>query len=245
MSSLRSPLAGCAMLALMASGAVAADAPGDYPPLRPPVSRYQAPYLGASGVYLRGDLGYRWNNLRGAESIGGPNDPTSNSLGSSASASFGVGIKSRWWRSDLTVDYALPVNYRATVTTADDVRATVQSTSFLLNGYLDLGTWFDMTPYVGAGAGIAQVRLSDFQSAVAPPFANADRSQWNFSYAGMAGVAYKVAANMQVDVGYRYHNVGNVSSVTGAAGTYTLKNIAAHEVRFGLRWYFDDLADIR
>jgi opacity protein-like surface antigen len=41
-------------------------------------------------------------------------------------------------------------------------RGKLESTSGLVNGYLDLGNWSGITPYVGAGIGAAMNRLSDY-----------------------------------------------------------------------------------
>lgn len=38
--------------------------------------------------------------------------------------------------------------------------ASYTAQTYLLNGYLDLGTWWNMTPYVGAGAGLANIQAS-------------------------------------------------------------------------------------
>jgi opacity protein-like surface antigen len=46
---------------------------------------------------------------------------------------------------------------------------------------------------------------------------------------------------MMVDLGYRYINFGDTKSGADASGSMTFKNVAAHEVRVGLRWSFDDL----
>ncbi len=37
---------------------------------------------------------------------------------------------------------------------------SLTSQTYLLNGYLDLGTWWGVTPYVGAGAGLANIQAS-------------------------------------------------------------------------------------
>jgi opacity protein-like surface antigen len=55
----------------------------------------------------------------------------------------------------------------------------------------------------------------------------------------MGGLGYAVAPNLMVDVGYRYMNFGD-TTVGSDAGAVTLKNLAAHEVRVGVRWSFDD-----
>ena len=46
---------------------------------------------------------------------------------------------------------------------------------------------------------------------------------------------------MMVDVGYRYLNIGNFSTGNDVFAATTFKNVAAHELRVGLRWSFDDL----
>jgi opacity protein-like surface antigen len=57
----------------------------------------------------------------------------------------------------------------------------------------------------------------------------------------MAGVAVAVSHNVMIDAGYRYINIGDVSTGSDAFGAMTFKNVSAHEVRIGLRWSFDDL----
>ena len=84
-------------------------------------------------------------------------------------ASLGAGIKSNWLRTDVTIDYASPLKYQGTVATAGDTTAKIQATTALFNGYLDLGTWYRITPYIGAGAGVAYARVSDYVGTAAPP----------------------------------------------------------------------------
>ena len=57
----------------------------------------------------------------------------------------------------------------------------------------------------------------------------------------MAGVAVPVSHNLMFDVAYRYIDFGDVSTDTDAFGAMTFKNVAAHEVRVGVRWSVDDL----
>jgi opacity protein-like surface antigen len=99
-----------------------------------------------------------------------------------------------------------------------------------------------MTPYIGAGAGAARMRVFDYQSTAAPPFTGGtSNNQWKFAFAAMAGIGIKVAPNVMLDVGYRYINFGDLKSGADASGAMTFKNVAAHEARVGLRWSFDDL----
>lgn len=227
-------------LAAQVTTTMAADMPGSYsrdPLPIPERSRSD----GNFGWYLRGDLGYHWGLIDGARSSAGIN-PSTNKLDSGIDGGLGVGIKSRWLRTDVTVDYFSPFKYKGTVATPDDVSAKMSAWSALFNGYLDLGTWYRLSPYIGGGAGVVRMHSADYASTVAPPFtAGLTNDQWNFAWAGMAGVGFAISSNLMVDAGYRYINFGDVKSAADAAGYMTFKNIAAHEVRVGLRWSFDDL----
>jgi opacity protein-like surface antigen len=227
-------------LSLQAAGAMAADMPDTLPPPVevPPPRAFDI----NSGWYLRGDLGYNWGRIEGAQSATGFPSPVDNKLGGGFMAGLGAGIKTQWLRTDLTVDYATPLKYQGTILTPKDTTAKISAISTLFNGYLDLGTWYRATPYLGAGAGVAYLKTFDYASSVAPPLSGAStHNQWNFAWAVMAGVGYAVGPNLMVDVGYRYIDFGDVRTNADALGAMTFKNIAAHEVRVGLRWSFDDL----
>jgi opacity protein-like surface antigen len=223
------------MTAMLVTAAQAADVPR----LQPPSSYTPKPATGwsYSGWYVRGDLGWRFNRVGDVSVSGGPADPTGNQLNDGVTVSGGLGLKTSFLRADATVDYSLPANYSGTIVTSDDTRAKIASVSVLLNGYLDLGTWYGLTPYIGAGAGTAMVKVSDVRG----PLVGSGDSQWNFAWAGMAGVAWTVAPNVQIDFGYRYINLGGGES--GGPNAITFKNIGGHEVRAGLRWSFNDLRE--
>jgi opacity protein-like surface antigen len=122
------------------------------------------------------------------------------------------------------------------------VTAKVSAITSLFNGYLDLGTWYGLTPYIGAGGGVSYLRTFDYVSTQAPPFtAGLSNTQWKFAWALMSGAAVNLTQALAVDVNYRYLNLGDVHTASDAFGAMTLKNLAAHEVRVGVRWSFDDL----
>lgn len=229
--------------AAAATAAIAADMPRNRPLDLPPPAYVPPPRASTfSGWYVRGDLGYRWARVSGSQAAPGFVSPGSEKLGPSFAGGLGIGLKTDWLRTDATVDFGAPMKYEATTFAANDTTAKVSTITALLNGYFDLGTWYGATPYIGGGLGAARLRVSEYQSTAAPPFSgDGARSQWNFAWAAMAGVAYKVAANMQVDVGYRYLALGDVATASDASGQMNIKNIANHEVRVGLRWSIDDL----
>ena len=245
MSLLRKSVFGGALFIATATGAVAADAPGGrslpYPEPAPPPTfspRQSEPF---AGWYLRGDVGYRMQDISSANSASGFASPTNNKVNSTVVAGFGAGYKSGWLRSDLTVDFTPSANYTGQVASPGDVGAKVTATTLLLNGYLDLGSWYRMTPYVGAGVGMANMNISDYKSTVSPPFGTVkSRGQTNLAWAGMAGVAYALSQNVLVDVSYRYLSLGDATTSSDTFGAMRLSKITAQEVRVGLRWNFDD-----
>lgn len=222
---------------------LAADMPQNSPP--PPIMR--PALLAPNGAwYVRGDVGYSWGQIGSAQSAPGYANPTNNSLGNAFTGGIGAGYKSQWLRTDVTLDYTAPMKYQGTVATANDTSAKVTAVTALFNGYLDLGTWYRATPYIGAGAGVSQLYTSDYISTASPPFTSGlSNTQWKFAWAGMAGVAYAIGPNLMVDVGYRYLNFGDATTQSDAFGAMTLKNLAAHQVRVGFRWNFDDLPLVR
>ena len=235
-------------LSLQAAAAMAADMPNTLPP--PYEHVVEAPprhdFDFNTGWYLRGDLGYNWAHIDGAQSAAPFASPIDNKLDGSFMVGVGAGIKTRWLRTDVTADFSTPFKYQGTILTPNDTSAKISATSVLFNGYLDLGTWYGATPYLGAGAGTAYLRAFDYASPAAPPFTgDTAHTQWNFAWAVMAGVGYAVAPNLMIDVGYRYIDFGNAQTASDSLGAMTFKDIAAHEVRVGLRWSFDDLYPAR
>lgn len=214
----------CVVLGLLVSNAAfAADMPGTLPP--PGVAPLPVPTV-SPGWYLRGDLGGYWGTIGGAQSASGFASPTDNDLGSGFAGGVGAGIKTRWLRTDITVDYTA-MKYSGTIAAPGDVSAKVDAVTALFNGYLDLGTWYGVTPYLGAGGGVANLRTHDYASTAAPPFSSGlSNSQWKFAYAVMAGVGYSIAPNLTLDAGYRYVNFGDVTTASDAFGSMTLKNLA-------------------
>ena len=168
-----------------------------------------------TGWYLRGDLGYNWGRIQGAQSAAGFPSPTDNKLNGSFVAGLGAGIKTRWLRTDLTRRLLgadeIRRHHRCS---PNDTTAKISAVSTLFNGYLDLGTWYGATPYLGAGAGAAYAHTrSTTRAPAAPPFTgDTSHTQWNFAWAVMAGVGYAVAPNLMVDVGYRYIDFGDVKT---------------------------------
>jgi opacity protein-like surface antigen len=136
---------------------------------------------------------------------------------------------------------------------------TMTSWTGLLNAYGDLGKWFGVTPYLGGGVGLTNIRTTsaenwfwgsglpygvgnNYTSSTGVSFhygyrGNVGPSQnlTNFSWALMAGLSYDIAPHIKLDVGYRYLNMGSVTSIN-SAGNPARVAVDAQEVRAGLRF---------
>jgi opacity protein-like surface antigen len=132
--------------------------------------------------------------------------------------------------------------------------SSVQRWDLLGNVYADIGTWYGITPYIGGGAGLSLMHVSSavnwymsnglpYQVTTDGFYFNWDSSQsitrYQFAWAAMAGFSYAITPNILLDVGYRYINLGNLSSLPGPSGTIVTKTMDAHELRLGVRYMID------
>ena len=250
---------------LMSSAAFAADMAIAPPPYAPPVVE------DFGGWYLRGDIGFsnqRVSRLNNALDV---NATTSvQNLNFSSAGIFGLGAGYRfnnWFRMDITGEYRGNSTFFGTDAITfpggfgtDTYHATKSEWVVLGNAYVDLGTWWCITPFIGAGVGGARVSINGFtdQGIVTPvpgsgpalaSLAFGDNvSRWNFAWALHAGVAYRVTPNFTVELAYRYLDMGN--GLTGDLRAFdgtnninnptTFRSITSHDVKIGVRW---DLAD--
>ena len=221
-------------LASMAS-ARAADLPRQVAPVE---TRWVAPVPQVFTWYLRADLGFRANSVSDAVTSAGFPALTDNPVGNSAFGGAGAGFKLRQIRTDLTIDYSSEATYTGSGPAAA-ASVKVQAITGLANVYYDFGTWWRVTPYIGAGAGVARLNLSDYRSVTNPPLTGVENNSVNnFAWALMGGVNYPVLPNLSVDVGYRFLDQGDVRTAADASGHLTLKNLRSHEARIGVRWIY-------
>jgi opacity protein-like surface antigen len=195
-----------------------------------------------SGWYVRGDLGYSMPTIGSVEVPLTQPPVTQWDLQNTWTLGFGGGYKHHWFRSDVTVDYSNRARFQGdTAAVSGYYTAKIDSFTILGNVYLDLGTWGGFTPYIGAGAGTTNLRTHEFSDPTIPD-SGRDTSRWNFAWAAMGGIAFRVAPNIVLDVGYRYLKLGD--AVGGALPPFTtsetfFRDITAHEARVGLRLMLD------
>ena len=190
-----------------------------------------------SNWYLRGDIGYRKNEVDSVFNAANPHLVRNNDLDNSWALGLGVGYKMGWLRSDLTLDYGAKSEFSGN-NGGRKFTARIDNIAGLVNVYGDLGTWFGITPYVGAGIGFANLHTTNFTGRGG---ANTGQdSSTNVAWAYMAGLNYQVGENYSIDLGYRHINMGD--AVTGTDGNdnqFRLKKMSADEIRLGFRYMLD------
>ncbi len=250
---------------LFAQAAVAADMQ-----LPPPPPMYAPAPMEFGGWYLRGDIGFSNQSVKNLD-IANYRDPgitiPSQRLGFDTAGIYQLGIGyqfNNWFRGDVTGQYRGSANFHGLDLVsfngaplgADTYTGRKSEWLVLANIYADLGTWWCVTPYIGAGVGGASVRISNFVDqgvsfstlfGTSPTTAYANTgSKWNFAWALHAGLAYKVNPGLTIDLGYSYVNLGD--GVTGPltdflgntrGNAFTFNNITSHDVKLGVRWSLD------
>jgi opacity protein-like surface antigen len=216
-----------------------------------------------SGWYIRGDLGYSRPQGPTASYNGVPFDHLS--VAGSAVLGGGVGYKiNNWFRADVTADYTFAGNLQSSYTTGNCCLFTEKSSlggwAILANGYVDLGTWSGITPYVGGGIGYAFTQASktinqEFlptgtggYAAVTDP--NTGLPVFNvfqahttggIAWALGAGAAIDVAPSVKLDFNYRYLNIADARLPTDNFSVAPkLKSLGSHQFRIGVRYMFDE-----
>ncbi len=202
------------------------------------------------------------------------------SLGDSAFVDVGVGYQyNPWLRFDVTGEYRTAqdfsgvlayniagfTDYNGNQATARDLYSgKVQSTVALANAYVDLGTWWCLTPFIGAGVGGSYNRvygLNDLGtgSTAAYPYANQGDNgfgtarasgKFDLAYAGYAGLDYAINSNLKLELAYRYLNMGEATSSAincvggGCARETQHYKLESNDIKLGMRWMFNDVATL-
>lgn len=105
----------------------------------------------------------------------------------------------------------------------------------MVNGLYDFNLGWPVTPYVGAGVGVARV---NFDSVTVPLAGRTiDDTATTFAYQGIAGVAYAITQNLKFDVSYRYFGTSN-PYLKDSAHVDERAQYRDHTVLAALRWEF-------
>jgi opacity protein-like surface antigen len=272
MRSVKYLVAAAGAASLFSSAALAADMPSIMPP--PQQQYYAPPVQDFGGWYLRGDIGMTnssaklFSNNYATVPAGGLQQLGE---GFSGGTSYGIGAGyqfNNWFRADVTGEYRSRVNFSGTdiatfpgpVVFSDVYNGGYKSWVGLVNGYVDLGTWWCLTPFIGAGVGFANVETTGLQDSGskytvangavggASYFASG-ASTTNFAWAAHAGVAYKVTNNFTIELAYRYLDMGTAGHGYGQSfdgsnagpSSFKFRDLTSQDLRIGVRWTCCDL----
>jgi len=244
-------------IATFGTAALAADL--SLPPPPQPVATVD------TGWYLRGYLGMSNQFFKG---LGHPDFLTAQQFGWFDKGGFdsapfgGVGIGytvNNWLRFDVTGEYRGKAGFHAldfydfNGPFTNSYTASKSEWVGLVNAYIDLGTWWCITPYVGAGVGFASIRIDHFRdlNVIASGGGFADSgTKTNFAWALHAGASYKVTSNLAIDFSYRYLNLGkgesgglsNLDPSINPPTLYpvTFNRIQSHDLMLGFRWMLQE-----
>jgi len=230
-----------------------------------------APAVDFSGWYLRGDIGFSNQSVGSLFNVNysGFTSVSNIDKGFDAAPFFGLGVGytvNNWLRFDVTGEYRGAANFHGLDVGAlpgggfadDRYTGSKSEWTFLLNGYVDLGTWWNITPFIGAGVGFSRNTISNFgdisvcvNSNSCAGFGGSDAfggtaSKWNFAWALHAGLAYQVYRNVTLELAYRYIDLGNAQSgdLVAFTGTTNFFNpmefhhLTSQDVKLGVRFNF-------
>jgi opacity protein-like surface antigen len=240
--------------------AFAADMPIAAPP---PMYAPPAPPADFGGWYLRGDVGMTNQSAKRIDSATAQTFPTTtNGLGFDSSPLFDLGVGYRfnnWFRADVIGQYRGKANLHGSDNViapgfvgANNYSGSKSEWVVMANAYVDLGTWWCITPFIGAGVGGSYNKISGFRDdgvSYSPLLNNsvayfADNGKWNFAWAAHAGLAYKVNPGFTVELAYSYMNLGDAApgnfrlfdnSASGPT-SIKIKELTSHDVKLGVRW---------
>ncbi len=227
-----------------------------------------------SGWYLRGDVGLdAYNNAR-FKSASNPLINAGSALQAhnrsnqpNFIAGLGVGYRyNDWLRFDVTGEAHGDAKFATAYSLLDPSSqifgrpggtlftgthsAKLSSYVGLANVYFDVLTWHGITPYAGAGVGIANVHLSsasergtliDVNAAATPIVFNAPGgTKTNFAWAVTTGISYDLTTDVKLDLSYRYLNIGSAPSQRehGSLFKVSSASIGEQDIRLGVRWMF-------
>jgi opacity protein-like surface antigen len=232
----------------------------------------------ASGWYLRGDVGIgvqgfnSFDHFQTNAAFVWPaswqilnkehKDPTF--------VAIGLGYQfNNWLRFDATAEYRTRVPFFANGsysgvadfcagggTCFDVYNGNHGASVFMANAYIDLGTWWRVTPFIGAGVGAAYHTINAFwdlginsDGTTGRGFAT-DHTSWELAWAVHAGMAFDITHNLKLEAAYRYLNMGDVRTgivdcagcgvVGGPLAYYKMRNLDSHDFKLGFRYLFTE-----
>jgi opacity protein-like surface antigen len=247
-------LIGVAAAAMLSTAAFAADMPLPPPAYQPVVAEPCC----SGGWYLRGEVGVgiasrpKLTYEPNAANVGNGFQFQHWSMDDTTFFGVGVGYEfNNWFRADVTAEYRSKAEVRAAGlfpngVSGDLYTGSVRSVVVLANGYIDLGTWNCLTPFIGAGVGAAFNTLDDFVDTglgTTGMGSGGNPTETHLAWALHAGISYAVTQNFTVELAYRYLNYGSITDTINCIGgcrpdSYKWSDLTSNDLMLGMRWRF-------
>lgn len=209
--------------------------------------------------YVRIDTGYAWSddpNVRWFSEVTQTDKVHEIDFENAWFVEGGVGCStggSRAWRAELMLGYHGKRKYdgepplwnppAGPPQIDDPLHTAVKSTTLMVNLYKDLGEYHSWVPYIGAGIGVAYNQMDNtyFTENVFLTNQIFGNNNISFAWSLMAGLSYDISSRATLDLGYRYMDLGSISSQNGdTAGFWNPKvhmdDLTSHEFKVGLRY---------
>ena len=216
------------------------------------------------GWYLRGDIGFsnqRVDRLNNALDATITSSVQTNNFNTAGIFGLGVGYRfNNWFRADVTGEYrgnsqffgTDRITYVGGVGT-DTYHATKNEWVVLANAYVDLGTWWCITPFIGAGVGGARVAINGFTDqgianngvGAQPGLAYGDSvAKWNLAWArarrsrlqGHAELHRRTRLSLSRHGRRPDRRPPHLRRHVNTNNPMTFKNITSHDLKLGVRW---------
>lgn len=200
---------------------------------------YGGPYFGAK-------IGAVWTDEITGDFDGvgsGRADTFDFDTGFNASISAGYAFGGRWGM--LSPRLEVEAGYQSSDVDAalDGGTATAAAATGELNAFywfanllLDIPMGWGFTPFVGAGAGFANVRGDNINVPVAGTLADGvNDSDTTFAWNVTTGLSYDISRNVTLDLAYRFVQFNSVDFRTAVSGVTVSNDIDNHQVNVGVR----------
>ncbi len=254
-----------ALVALTTSGVRAADI---LPPA-PSLDSFdlRGGFDADAGVYLRVDGGLGLTRAHGPLSTFDVAVPgfayDAAHVGHTSLLGLGAGYQfSEYMRADVTAEYRASASYAARASypdamncgaspCSDTYAGAFRSAVLMANGYGEIGSWFDVTPFVGLGLGLARTSSAPVSISAGNGHGEGQSpgaSRVRLAFALMTGASFDLTPQIKIEASYRYMSLGSGQSgaiacpVAAGACTGQVQQIglASHDLRIGLRYALGD-----
>ncbi|MBI6189341.1 outer membrane protein [Providencia rettgeri] len=149
------------------------------------------------------------------------------------------------WRTEAEYTFNKKAEYTSGSTTFPTSlnHHKTESQRLMLNAYRDYEIYQGVSIYGTAGVGIAKVKSSGWQGNVSRQYAS--NTDANLVYSLGAGVSYEPINKLNLDLGYRYVDLGKIESgmnrfanARGLQDEQMKAHLKSQEVVFGVRYLF-------